>query len=130
MDLRKELTKAAKESGAAREKRDSLIYKAHKSGMSLRQVADATDLSFQRVHQIIRRRIERFAQPAESIKAGAKPIPNSRYTEKMTPTLRPGTASASRKQICPWVCPRIVCFARFHAESEHERAAKAYLRWA
>lgn len=46
--------------------------------MSLRQIADATDLSFQRVHQIIRRRIERFTQPAESIKVGAKPIPNSK----------------------------------------------------
>ncbi len=51
--LVKSLARAAADLEAAREKRDRLIVQATEEGMSRREIARATGLSFQRVQQIV-----------------------------------------------------------------------------
>jgi transposase len=54
VDFHKELAKAVKQLEAARVNRDALIYEASRSGISERQIAEATGLSPGRVHQLIK----------------------------------------------------------------------------
>jgi transposase len=54
VDFHKELTRAVKQLEAARVNRDALIYEASRSGISERNIAEATGLSPGRVHQLIK----------------------------------------------------------------------------
>ena len=54
MDFPKELTTAVKQLEAARANRDALIFEASRSGMTEREIAEATGLSAGRVHQLVK----------------------------------------------------------------------------
>jgi hypothetical protein len=66
VDFHKELTKAVKQLEAARVNRDALIYEASRSGITERQIAEATGLSPGRVHQLVK--------AWEQSPAGGKPL--------------------------------------------------------
>jgi hypothetical protein len=54
LDFHKELNRVVKQLEAARVNRDALIYEASRSGMTERQIAEATGLSPGRVHQLVK----------------------------------------------------------------------------